>query len=197
MRAPSLIFVAVALGCVCCADGISFKKLYGIPKLKKVSINARGRVDQSEALPRREKKGISQFDDEEDEGEPRLYDIDDTTNSSFQGYPHNIVKEATNSWGGKVFVSVLSGLASMLISSFFSLMLFSSVWWGFVKFCMFFFFTVAFTDTIVGDFSQSLGVFLLQLAKQPWLASFVGDLFSQVSTVNSLSVSVCFPYFCV
>jgi hypothetical protein len=121
----------------------------------------------------------------EDEDGPRIYDFDevlpDGQKPRVSGRRQiSVISKYTTSPGMKTLVSLLSGIVSMLGSAFLSMMLFSTVWWGLVKFCFMTFFISGFTNTIVGDLSRSMGVFLLLLLQQSWLKSFFKDIFKLV-----------------
>jgi hypothetical protein len=185
-----LLLVTVAVGYVCCVDGISFKKIYRKAKLKSVNRNNR-KFEQSSAFF--EKRSIYDDDDEdtydsdedEDEKEPRFFEAEGFEYSNKRIPPKHvdIIQTYTQSLPEKVLVSTSSALASVLISSFLSMMLFSSVWLGLVKVCAMLFFSSGFIKSEFGDLSRSLGVFLLLLLKQSGLTSFIRELVGLVSQI--------------
>lgn len=121
----------------------------------------------------------------EDEDEPSIYELDEDDNAAGENSdsppPEDktnlIKKEFTRAPKGRALVALSSTVMSILISSFLSMMLFSSIWWGVVKASGVLFFTAAFTQSILGNLSRSLGVFLLLLLKQSWVKSILNDIF--------------------
>jgi hypothetical protein len=182
------------------ADCISFKKIYTAANVK-LNKDDRGtkrtsnrgpfikKSDKSSAFLKRSRSKVNSKDLDQDAGEdedgPRIYDFDevlpDGQKPRVSGRRQiSVISKYTTSPGMKTLVSLLSGIVSMLGSAFLSMMLFSTVWWGLVKFCFMTFFISGFTNTIVGDLSRSMGVFLLLLLQQSWLKSFFKDIFKLV-----------------
>lgn len=189
-----LFLLALLLGRT---DGVSFKKLYKANLLNvkrnhvfsdKSSAASQGRRSGEEDYVSDDRRGPHRRENKDNDDEPRLYDVEEndhpthTLDDNFD--PTHNIDAYTKSLTAKVAVSTSSAVVSMLISSFLSMMLFSSVWGGLVKVSAVLFFATGLVESDIGDLSRSLGMFLLLLLKKSKLfVHYGGELLNLVGQV--------------
>ena len=196
MRASLLLFFVQLMVHVKYSDGISFKKIYSGAKLN--FDNKNNRKFGKSSTRRSTYLDDEMDDDDATEGlyEPHVYELNEEQYSDIpRGHGSreqvDVIRYYTDSVPAKILVSISSAFASALISSFLSMMLFSSVWKSLVKFFSAIFLLSGFSNTDMGDLSRSLGVFMILLLKQSGIILFFRELMQLVCNGKKFALCCC------